>query len=563
VTAPARPDAGRRGRASRFLAGAVFAGFEIRGPLGEGGMGAVYRAHDPRLSRDIALKVLPGDESDDEARARFLREAKALARVDHENVVRVYSSGVDEGVAWMSLALIEGDALDSVLADEPLDEETALLLAASCARGLAAVHREGVVHRDVKPANILIDENGQLHIVDFGIAAFTDVERGGFKTREGLAVGTPHYMSPEQARGGSVDARADAWGLGATLYAMLAGAPPFFHTSEEADIDILARVLRDRAPDLRARAPHVSTATADLVRTLLDPDRDGRPADLDEVAATLDSIVESLGSVDDAASPEARAKAGVSSEKALASTSRSSSTTVVDARPRVEPPSVQVGAASDAAAQVGAIPAPSRSLSLLVGILVLFLVSVGVALVVVGVDRARRDEVRVDTPGGRDELQRIGGASPVDVTPLRIGPANVTTDVNEPVAQPLADPLVELAERIRTGEKGSVDAARTLVAREDEAARDLAKVLVVEVNASSIVMAAVVDVRPPHAVEILSTALESSERMVAERAVDALIGIRPIEAIELLNDAASTHPVHEVRARARDARKTLFSVEGE
>jgi serine/threonine protein kinase len=529
--------------------GSAFAGFEIKSTLGEGGMGAVYRAHDPRLARDVALKVLPGDDADDEARARFLREAKALARVSHENVVRVYSSGVDEGIAWMSLALIEGDALDRVLGNEPLDEETALLLAASCARGLAAVHREGVVHRDVKPANILIDESGQLHIVDFGIATFTDVERGGFKTRDGLAVGTPHYMSPEQARGGAVDARADAWGLGATLYAMLAGAPPFFHTSDEADVDILARVLRDRAPDLRARAPRVSAMTARLVASLLDPDRESRPTDLDDVAASLEKIAESLA---------VESSAGESRDAEDAHDDGERERPVVDALPIATAHTIPIASSSSSAP-----PSPSRALTVLVGVLVLVLVSAGVAFVVVGFDRSQRDVARDDDARAGELEPGNVETRPPDATPLRIAPPDSPVVANPPVVTEPPDPLVALTDVIRAGTKDSADAARTLVSRDDEAARELAKSLVVDPATSGHIMAALVTSRPPHAVSVLSVALAHPTRDVAERAIEALTALRPIEAIALLNNTASTHPVPEVRARARDARKALFSVEGE
>jgi len=526
VTAPARPEAKERARGDRFTEGAQFAGFVIRGALGEGGMGAVYRAFDPRLSREIALKVLPSHEADEEARARFLREAQALARVDHESVVRVHASGVDDGIAWMALALIEGDALDRLLVEERLDEETALLLCASCARGLAAVHTQGVVHRDVKPANLLVDENGQLRIVDFGIASFTDGDRGGFKTRDGLAVGTPHYMAPEQARGGAVDARADAWGLGATLYAMLAGAPPFFHTEDEADVDILARVVRDRAPDVRARAPDVSFATSALLARLLEPDREKRPSDLAAIAHEMESLVDAL----------AGGAASTTEPKEAARAPRAEHAAVPAPTPTPAPSSIAAGIG--VALVVGA---------LLVG---------GVALIALSITDDKKTLVEAPPDLPRDPP---GDVPPVvDAPPLRLG-----TPVVETPKDAAPDPLELLSKDIVDDTKTAPVSARALVRRDDEAARALMKTLIVSEGPGAHVVAALVEERPPHAVEVVSVALAHADPAIALRAVSALVTLRPIEAIDLLNGAAKTHPSPSVRARASEARRALFSVEGE
>lgn len=284
----------RKHAALSLLPGARVAHYRVLSQIGAGGMSRVFLAEDERLSRKVALKTLPPEDADEEGRARFLREAQALARVAHKNVVQVFASGIDEDMAWMALEYVEGEPLSALIGAGGVDEETAVALMAQAARGLAAVHAVGVVHRDVKPDNLLLDDQAVLRIADFGIALFLDAGRGGFVTQKGVAIGTPHFMAPEQARGGAVDARADAWGLGATLFSLLTGRPPFYLKDDEPDLDILARVLRDQAPDVRAYKPGLSAATAALVAELLAADPDRRPADLAAVAERLDAIADAL-----------------------------------------------------------------------------------------------------------------------------------------------------------------------------------------------------------------------------------------------------------------------------
>lgn len=298
----------RRALSSRLVPGARVAGYVVGEPLGAGGMAQVYSAVDERLHRTVALKVLGDDAADDEGRARFLREARALARIEHHNVVRVHASGDDDGVVWMALEVVHGESLAALCDGQPLDEETAVGLCAQLAHGLCAVHAVGVVHRDVKPSNVLVDDDANVKLIDFGVAHVAE-HTGGFTTRAGVVVGTPHFMSPEQARGAMVDARSDAWGLGATLYALLAGRPPFFGSNDESDLDILARVVRDDIADIRTIAPETSAATATLLAQLLSRDAAQRP-ELHSVAATLDEIAATLAR-GDTPTPPATAAAPV------------------------------------------------------------------------------------------------------------------------------------------------------------------------------------------------------------------------------------------------------------
>jgi serine/threonine-protein kinase len=300
----------RRSLTTGLAPGRVVGGsYVVVEPLGQGGMGQVWLARDQRLDRAVALKVLTADQADADARARFLREARALGRIEHANVCRVFASGDDDGLAWMALEVITGEPLAALIEAGPIDEETALLLGAQIARGLAAVHAQGVVHRDVKPANILVDDDATVKLIDFGVALL-EGQQGGFTTRAGIVVGTPHFMSPEQARGGAVDARADAWGLGATLYTLLTGRPPFWGGDDEPDLDILARVVRDDVPDVRTKAPSTSAALSTLLAGLLCRDVDGRPADLAVVAERLEEIAR--GAIDAAASFPPPSPAGTS-----------------------------------------------------------------------------------------------------------------------------------------------------------------------------------------------------------------------------------------------------------
>lgn len=204
--------------------------YRVEERLGEGGMGVVYRARDTRLGRAVALKVLaPHLVGDERARDRLLHEARAVAALDHPHVASVYDVGETEAGLFVAMAFYEGETLRQRLADGPLAAEEARSLARQIALGLGAAHRAGIVHRDVKPANVMVLPEGGpdggpcAKVLDFGIAQAEDAAL----TRTGERVGTALYMAPEQLRGAPVDARADVWGLGVVLYEMLAGRRPF------------------------------------------------------------------------------------------------------------------------------------------------------------------------------------------------------------------------------------------------------------------------------------------------------------------------------------------------
>ncbi|MGH2798419.1 MAG: protein kinase domain-containing protein [Thermoleophilaceae bacterium] len=210
--------------------GATFAGYRVESLVGRGGMGVVYRAWDLSLERPVALKLIAPELAQDERfRARFLREPRLAASLDHPGVVPIYEAGEWEGQLYLSMRFVEGSDLKSVLErDGTLPPERALVVLAQVADALDAAHRRGLVHRDVKPGNVLLDEAGHAYLTDFGITK----QVGGVSTDTGRVVGTLDYLAPEQIRGEGVDGRTDCYALGCVLYECLSGAPPFRRATE-------------------------------------------------------------------------------------------------------------------------------------------------------------------------------------------------------------------------------------------------------------------------------------------------------------------------------------------
>ena len=218
-----------------IVVGKTLSHYEIRDSLGAGGMGEVYRARDTKLDRDVAIKVLPDDLAADPDRlARFEREAKLLAALSHANIGSIYGLEESDGVRFLVLELIEGETLGQRLRKGAIPVPEALDIARQIAEALEAAHDEGIIHRDVKPANVLLTGKGGVKVLDFGIAKSTVLDTGVAKTElatsltmDGTLMGTPPYMSPEQIRGEEADKRADIWAFGCVVYEMLAGKGAF------------------------------------------------------------------------------------------------------------------------------------------------------------------------------------------------------------------------------------------------------------------------------------------------------------------------------------------------
>jgi serine/threonine protein kinase len=250
--------------------------------LGEGGMGKVYTATGPDGGR-VALKLVKDDYARDETfRRRFYREARIAQTVKHPNVVPVLDTGEVDGLPYMAQRFIDGMSLDDKLKrDGPLDVQTAVQVCTDVAAGLEALWAAGMVHRDVKPANILLDEEGRGYITDFGLAKDT---QGSLLTLPGQALGSMDYMAPEQIRGEQVGAATDIYALGCVMYECMCGRPP---VAEVQGMRILWAHLQDPPPDPRAARPDMSDEFANTLLTALQKDAAQRPQSAGEYARML------------------------------------------------------------------------------------------------------------------------------------------------------------------------------------------------------------------------------------------------------------------------------------
>jgi eukaryotic-like serine/threonine-protein kinase len=250
------------------------------GPLlGQGGFAAVFRAHDPFLERDVAIKVLdPSLDVDAALHEQFLHEARTVAAAEHPHIVPLYSADSTGGLLYLVMRLLPGRSLEDRIAEGKLPVAEAARIALECARALAAAHAVGVVHRDIKPANILLDASGNATVTDFGIALVTSRP-----AREllGSTAGTPHYMSPEQSLGGQVDGRSDVYALGVVLYEMVTGTRPFVGRNAT---EVIAKHISAPIPRLSEREPETPVAIVRLVERMLAKDPDGRPTAAELVA---------------------------------------------------------------------------------------------------------------------------------------------------------------------------------------------------------------------------------------------------------------------------------------
>lgn len=237
--------------------GSVLGSYRIVAPLGRGGMAAVYKAYDPALDRDVALKVLPPEFLHDPAFAeRFRQEARVAAKLEHQQIVPIHAYGIDDGRPWMAMRLVKGGALADRLRRGPLSPGEAARLLRDVAGALDYAHARGVVHRDVKPANVLLDEGGRAYLADFGIAKM--LEGSAFTTATGFVQGTPSYMAPEQAMGSRVDRLADVYALGIVAFECLTGRVPYTGTTPVA---VLMKHVQDPVPEpVEAEVPRPLTA---------------------------------------------------------------------------------------------------------------------------------------------------------------------------------------------------------------------------------------------------------------------------------------------------------------
>ncbi|HSK75565.1 MAG TPA: protein kinase [Thermoanaerobaculia bacterium] len=246
IAIPVLPTGTRAQGDTQSLTGRILGHYRILEPIGGGGMGVVYKAEDLRLARVVALKFLPPELTrDPEAKVRFLQEARAASALDHHNICTVHEVGeTDEGRLYLSMPCYDGETLRRRIERGPLSIDEATDIAQQVAKGLSKAHRGGIVHRDIKPANLVITSDGVVKILDFGLAKLAGAAA---ITRTGSSVGTPAYMSPEQARGEDVDHRTDLWSLGVVLYEMVTGKRPFRGEHEQA---VLYSILNEKPKPL-------------------------------------------------------------------------------------------------------------------------------------------------------------------------------------------------------------------------------------------------------------------------------------------------------------------------
>ena len=257
--------------------------YEVMEALGSGGMADVYLAHDGVLDRDVALKVLNRRFSgDQEFVERFRREARSAATLSHPNVVPIYDRGeAEDGACYISMEYLPGGTLeDRISQDAPMDPRVATHVGAQIAEALAAAHEGGVIHRDVKPQNVLVTRTGDVKVGDFGIAR---AESAASMTGNAI-LGTAAYMSPEQAAGRPVDARSDLYSLGVVIYEMLTGEPPF---AADGPISAAMKHANEAPLPPKRKNPQVPDALDDLVVRLLSKDPDDRPPSADALADEL------------------------------------------------------------------------------------------------------------------------------------------------------------------------------------------------------------------------------------------------------------------------------------
>ena len=281
-----------------LTAGTILGQYEIRSPLGAGGMGEVYRAHDTRLDRDVAIKVLPEYlTSDPERLRRFEQEARATAALNHPNILAVYQMATDNGISYLVEELLDGETLRERLRRGPIPLRKMIDYAAQIAHGLAAAHDKGIVHRDLKPENLSITKDGRVKILDFGLARLVPSKQASGEeatvtqpTEPGQLLGTAGYMSPEQVRGETVDHRTDIFAFGTVLYEMIAGKQPF---RKPTSAETMTAILNEDPPSLSQVRASTPPGLQRVVHRCLEKNPEQRFHSAHDLAFALEALSES------------------------------------------------------------------------------------------------------------------------------------------------------------------------------------------------------------------------------------------------------------------------------
>lgn len=294
--------------------------------LGLGGMGEVWRAEDTLLLRQVAIKILPAQlASDPEWKDRFVREARTIAQLNHPNIATIYAIGEEKESLFIAMELVEGESLATMIKRGPMMPADAVRVAAHVADGLYEAHLKGIIHRDVKPENIIVSPRS-VKVLDFGIAKQVGGAADPSLTQGGIVLGTPHYMSPEQALGKALDARSDIFSLGTVLYEMLSGQKPFLG---DTVTEVMIKIVTTEPRDIAVAAFGITTQLADTVRRAMQKHADARFPTCDELRLAL---VESLKE-----DPTRKRQ----SQVPTITTQKKKETMTVDAPPTVVRPPVQ------------------------------------------------------------------------------------------------------------------------------------------------------------------------------------------------------------------------------
>ncbi|WP_319460590.1 serine/threonine-protein kinase [Micromonospora sp. RTP1Z1] len=455
--------------------------------LGTGGMGEVWRGRDLRLDRPVAIKVLSAAGLDEPMAAeRFDREARAAARLTHPHIVAVYDFGTEEHDSYLVMELVEGRTVAALIADGPLPVEQAVSIAMQACDGIAAAHVAGVVHRDVKPGNLIVTPSGTVKICDFGIARLPQAVGQNTLTGPAMKLGTSFYMSPEQALGRPVDPRTDLYSLGCTLYAMLAGIPPF----SGDPLSVLHQHVNEPPPPLRTRRPDVPVDLDALVSELLAKDPADRPTDAAAVRGRLAALPASSDAATAADAPVAVVAAAA---PRLAGADLSPGGPEMAGRGPADPGREVAGAPVPAERGSGTGRARTRRWR---GLLLLAAAVLGVALLALAAvalltpdtdsSVAEPTVPAAPTPAA---AQPSKPAVPVTVAPTRPSLASATrtpasrtpspraisrTPSPTPPADPIAAMRMSVREQVETGQL-SPDAAKDLHAKVDAIAKEIAE----------------------------------------------------------------------------------------
>jgi serine/threonine-protein kinase len=274
--------------------------YEVKSELGRGGMATVYRAFDPSFNREVAIKVLPREMMHDpQFRARFDREVKLVAGLEHPSIVPVYDVGDEDGQPYFVMRYMTGGSLSNLISKGRMSVEDTARIVSKIAQGLAYAHKKGVIHRDLKPDNILFDDNGDPFISDFGIAKLA--ESTGSLTGSGV-IGTPAYMSPEQAQGSDIDGRSDVYGLGVIVYQMLSGHQPY---NADTPMGVVVKHITEPVPEILSMVPNLPTEVDQVIRMSMAKDRTRRYPSAIDLAKALNMVA--FGNEGDITSPNTAA----------------------------------------------------------------------------------------------------------------------------------------------------------------------------------------------------------------------------------------------------------------